>query len=85
MPLTRRYIFVHCRIQPFHDQSLLRITTVSFLGEDRFAGKSNWHPKWVDLEFDPVMEIDLKSDWKSFEDYSNALRKKIQNENKKDF
>lgn len=43
---------------------------------DRFAGKSSWHPKWVDLEFDPVMEIDLKSEWKCFDDYSNALRKK---------
>jgi len=43
---------------------------------NRFAGKSSWHPKWVDLEFDPVMEIDLKSDWKCFDDYSNALRKK---------
>jgi hypothetical protein len=43
---------------------------------DRFAGKSEWHPKWVDLEFDPVMEIDLKPEWKNFDDYSNALRKK---------
>ena len=42
----------------------------------RFAGKSSWHPKWVDLEFDPVMEIDLKSEWKCFDDYSSALRKK---------
>jgi hypothetical protein len=53
--------------------------------EDRFAGKSNWHPKWVDLEFDPVMEIDLKSDWKSFEDYSNALRKKSRTKIRKIF
>jgi hypothetical protein len=43
---------------------------------NRFAGKSDWHPNWVDLEFDPVMEINLKSDWKNFEDYCNALRKK---------
>ena len=43
---------------------------------ERFAGKSSWHPKWVDLEFDPVMEVELKSDWESFEDYRNALRKK---------
>jgi hypothetical protein len=39
----------------------------------------------VDLEFDPVMEIDLKSDWKSFEDYSNALRKKSRTKIRKIF
>ena len=42
----------------------------------RIAGKSTWHPNWVDLEFDPVMEVDLKKEWKTFEEYSAALRKK---------
>jgi len=53
--------------------------------EERFAGKSNWNPKWVDLEFDPVMEVDLKSDWKSFEEYSDALRKKSRTKIRKIF
>ena len=42
----------------------------------RIAGKSKWHCNWVDLEFDPVMEVDLKKEWKTFEEYSGALRKK---------
>jgi hypothetical protein len=42
----------------------------------KFAGKSTWHPRWVDLEFDPVMEIDISPDWTSFEHYREALRKK---------
>ena len=43
---------------------------------EKIAGKSSWHRKWIDLEFDPVMEVDLKPEWKKFEDYSSALRKK---------
>ncbi|PCJ82609.1 MAG: hypothetical protein COA49_00680 [Bacteroidetes bacterium] len=43
---------------------------------ERFAGKSNWHSRWVDLEFDPVMEIDLLPKWTTFELYREALRKK---------
>jgi len=52
---------------------------------ERFAGKSSWHPNWVDLEFDPVMEIDLKPDWTSFDDYSNALRRKSRTKIRKIF
>ena len=43
---------------------------------ERIAGKSVWHSKWIDLEFDPVMEVELNEDWNSFEDYTSALRKK---------
>ena len=43
---------------------------------EKIAGKSSWHRKWIDLEFDPVMEVELKPEWKKFEDYSSALRKK---------
>jgi len=43
---------------------------------EKIAGKSSWHRKWIDLEFDPVMEVDLKPEWKKFEDYSSSLRKK---------
>jgi hypothetical protein len=42
----------------------------------KIAGSSLWHKSWIDLEFDPVMEVDLKAEWKTFEDYSAALRKK---------
>ena len=27
---------------------------------EKIAGKSSWHRKWIDLEFDPVMEVELK-------------------------
>lgn len=43
---------------------------------EKIAGKSGWHCNWIDLEFDPVMEVDLKRDWSTFEEYSAALRKK---------
>ena len=43
---------------------------------EKIAGKSCWHCNWIDLEFDPVMEVDLKPDWSIFEEYSAALRKK---------
>ena len=36
----------------------------------------NGTPTGWDLEFDPVMEVDLKKEWKTFEEYSAALRKK---------
>ena len=42
----------------------------------KIAGKSNWHKSWIDLEFDPVMEVDLNPEWKNFDQYSAALRKK---------
>ena len=42
----------------------------------KIAGKSNWHKHWIDLEFDPVMEVDLIPEWKSIDQYSAALRKK---------
>ena len=43
---------------------------------EKIAGKSKWNKRWIDLEFDPVMEVELKDEWKTFEDYSSALRKK---------
>ena len=43
---------------------------------EKLAGKSKWHCKWIDLEFDPVMEVDLDPSWSSFDEYSSALRKK---------
>jgi hypothetical protein len=43
---------------------------------EKLAGSSLWHKSWIDLEFDPVMEVDLKNEWKTFEEYSSALRKK---------
>jgi hypothetical protein len=43
---------------------------------ERISGKSQWDKKWIDIEFDPVMEIDLSPDWKSLDEYSAALRKK---------
>ena len=43
---------------------------------EKIAGKSGWHCNWIDLEFDPVMEVYLKPDWSTFEEYSAALRKK---------
>ena len=43
---------------------------------EKLAGKSNWHCKWIDLEFDPVMEVDLDPSWSSFDEYRSALRKK---------
>ena len=43
---------------------------------ERISGMSNWNKGWVDVEFDPVMEIDLNPNWKTFDDYSSALRKK---------
>lgn len=42
----------------------------------RISGKSHWDKKWIDMEFDPVMEIDLSPDWKSLDEYSVGLRKK---------
>ncbi len=42
----------------------------------RVSGKSNWDTKWIDVEFDPVMEIELNPEWKNLDDYSAALRKK---------
>ncbi len=31
----------------------------------RISGKSHWDKKWIDMEFDPVMEIDLNPEWKT--------------------
>mgnify|MGYP000211903319 CR=1 FL=1 len=42
----------------------------------RISGKSFWNKKWIDIEFDPVMEIDLSPEWKTLDDYSSRLRKK---------
>jgi len=42
----------------------------------RISGKSHWDKKWIDMEFDPVMEIDLSPEFKSLDDYSAGLRKK---------
>ena len=44
--------------------------------EEKFAGRSQWHKDWIDLEFDPVMEVDLNPNWHTFEDYTAAIRKK---------
>lgn len=44
--------------------------------EEKLAGRSQWHKDWIDLEFDPVMEVDLNPNWNTFEDYTAALRKK---------
>tara|TARA_B110000444_G_scaffold248062_1_gene271486 strand:+ start:1644 stop:2858 length:1215 start_codon:yes stop_codon:yes gene_type:complete len=43
---------------------------------EKFAGRSQWHKDWIDLEFDPVMEVELNPNWKNFGDYTTALRKK---------
>jgi len=43
---------------------------------EKYAGRSQWHKDWIDLEFDPVMEVDLNQNWNTFEDYTSAIRKK---------
>ena len=43
---------------------------------ERLAGGSSWDKKFIDLEFDPVMEIDIKPEITNFEEYTAALRKK---------
>lgn len=45
----------------------------------KFAGSSNWDSKFIDLEFDPVMEIDIKPEFSNFEEYTAGLRKKPRN------
>ena len=42
----------------------------------RISGKSNWDKTWIDVEFDPVMQIDLNPEWKNMEEYKSSLRKK---------
>lgn len=42
----------------------------------KFAGNSTWDKKFIDLEFDPVMEIDIEPHITTFEEYTAALRKK---------
>lgn len=41
----------------------------------QFAGKSGWRPGWVDVEFDPVMCVDL-SQHTSWEEYTAGMRTK---------
>jgi len=43
---------------------------------ERISGKSNWDKTWIDVEFDPVMQIDLNPEWKNIEEYKYSLRKK---------
>lgn len=43
---------------------------------EKIAGKSTWDKKFVDLEFDPVMEIDIDEHIIDFKAYRSALRKK---------
>ncbi len=44
--------------------------------EERIGGASNWLPNWVDLEFDPIMQLSLNPEWNSLDDYLGELRTK---------
>jgi hypothetical protein len=43
---------------------------------ERISGKANWDKTWIDVEFDPVMQIYLNPEWKNLEEYKSSLRKK---------